>query len=249
MALYLKILVWGWNQWQIIGVQQKCFYFWTKVVVLSLCDPPLGNYCCCKDYQSGKKWRHFPFRFAQCKFDRKRCRNKGFGGVHKIRWKYFAHHWPPTHHLLTFLKEFLYWNKGKSTCQIDFSVPPTSSCQHSLWMTLWMWRRKAPELTIENFKSIQNWTWEHFWLKRGYQIGNTKIDKRGDSPVFELDMWNFQQMLDLVFSETSQTLSPSKQLLFSSFPISYLVSPFKIVWAKLFKLVLTELEVIEFWVY
>ena len=36
--------------------------------------------------------------------------------------------------------------------------------------------------------------------KRGYQIGNTKIDKRGDSPVFEIDKWNFQQMLDLGFS-------------------------------------------------
>ena len=42
-----------------------------------------------------------------------------------------------------------------------------------------------------------------------YQIGNTKIDERGDSPVFEitLDRWKFQQMLDLGFSETSQNLN------------------------------------------
>ena len=57
-----------------------------------------------------------------------------------------------------------------------------------------------------------------FFSKRWYQIGNTKIDiKRGDSPVFEIDWWNFQQMLDLGFSETSQNLSSFKQLLFFSF--------------------------------
>jgi hypothetical protein len=44
-----------------------------------------------------------------------------------------------------------------------------------------------------------------------------KIDKRGDSPVFELDRLNFQQMLDLGFPETSETLSSFKQLSFSSF--------------------------------
>ena len=54
-------------------------------------------------------------------------------------------------------------------------------------------------------------------VKRGYQIGNTKRDKRGVSPVFELDRWNFQQMLDFGFSETLQSLSSFKQLLFSSF--------------------------------
>ena len=54
-------------------------------------------------------------------------------------------------------------------------------------------------------------------LKRGYQIGNTKIEKRGDSPVFEIDRWNFQEMLDLGFSETSQYLSSFKQLSFSLF--------------------------------
>ena len=36
-------------------------------------------------------------------------------GVHKLRWQYLAHYWPPTHPLLIFLKEFLYWNKEKST--------------------------------------------------------------------------------------------------------------------------------------
>jgi hypothetical protein len=35
-------------------------------------------------------------------------------------------------------------------------------------------------------------------LKRGYQIGNTNIDKGGDSPVFEIDSyynldWNYFQ--------------------------------------------------------
>ena len=54
-------------------------------------------------------------------------------------------------------------------------------------------------------------------FKRGCVIGNTEIDKRGDSPVFEIDRWNFQQMLDLGFSETSQNLSSFKQLIFSPF--------------------------------
>ena len=40
---------------------------------------------------------------------------------------------------------------------------------------------------------------------------------RGDSPIFELDRWNFQQVLDLGFPETSQSLSSFKKLLFSSF--------------------------------
>ena len=40
---------------------------------------------------------------------------------------------------------------------------------------------------------------------------------RGDSPILELDRWNFQQVLDLGFPETSQSLSSFKQLLFSSF--------------------------------
>ena len=29
--------------------------------------------------------------------------------------------------------------------------------------------------------------WLKFMSKRGYQIGNAKIQKRGDSPVFEID--------------------------------------------------------------
>ena len=44
-----------------------------------------------------------------------------------------------------------------------------------------------------------------------------EICKRGDSPVFKIDRWNCQQMLDFGFSETSQNLSSFKQLLFSSF--------------------------------
>ena len=40
---------------------------------------------------------------------------------------------------------------------------------------------------------------------------------RGDSPIFELDRGNFQQVLDLGFSETSQSLSSFKQLLFFHF--------------------------------
>ena len=42
---------------------------------------------------------------------------------------------------------------------------------------------------------------------------------RGDSPIFELDRWNFQQVLDLGFPETSQSLSSFKQLLRSSFHV------------------------------
>ena len=54
------------------------------------------------------------------------------------------------------------------------------------------------------------------WLElveRGYQIGNTKIHKRGDSPVFEIDNWNFHQMLDLGFSDTSNFSSFKAELL------------------------------------
>ena len=58
------------------------------------------------------------------------------------------------------------------------------------------------------------------FLEWGYQIGNTEIDKIGDSPVFEIDRWNFQQMLDFRFSETSQNLSSFKQILFSSFSLN-----------------------------
>ena len=54
-------------------------------------------------------------------------------------------------------------------------------------------------------------------VKRGYQIGHTKINLGGDSPVFEIESWNFQQMLDLRFSETSQNFSSFRQLFFHSF--------------------------------
>ena len=36
-------------------------------------------------------------------------------------------------------------------------------------------------------------------MKREYQIGNTKIDKGGDSPVFETDSRKFQHVLDSWF--------------------------------------------------
>ena len=39
---------------------------------------------------------------------------------------------------------------------------------------------------------------------------------RGDLPIFELNSWNFQQVLDLGFPETLKNLSSLKQLLFSS---------------------------------
>ena len=66
---------------------------------------------------------------------------------------------------------------------LTFLVPPipTSSCQRSLWVTLfWMrctavWRRKAPELTIENFKSIQNWPWERLLKNFKNRITNRKL--------------------------------------------------------------------------
>ena len=45
--------------------------------------------------------------------------------------------------------------------------------------------------------------------------GNAEQDFWGDSPIFELERWNFQQMLDLGFPETLQSLSSFKQLLFS----------------------------------
>ena len=48
------------------------------------------------------------------------------------------------------------------------------------------------------------------YFKRGYQIGNTKIHKRGNLPVFEIDSWNFQQRMDLWFSETPQNLNSLK---------------------------------------
>ena len=50
-----------------------------------------------------------------------------------------------------------------------------------------------------------------FQSKRGSLLGNEEIDFWGDSPVFELDRWNFQQMLDLGFPETSQSLSSLKE--------------------------------------
>ena len=53
--------------------------------------------------------------------------------------------------------------------------------------------------------------------QRGCVIGNTEIDKRGNSPVFDIDRWNFQQLLNLENSETSQNLRWYKQLLLSSF--------------------------------
>ena len=54
-------------------------------------------------------------------------------------------------------------------------------------------------------------------FKRGCVIGNTEIDKRGDSPVFDIDRRNYKQMLDLGYSETSENLSSFIQPLFSSF--------------------------------
>ena len=53
--------------------------------------------------------------------------------------------------------------------------------------------------------------------QRGSLLGNEEADFWGDSPIFELDRWNFQQTLDLGFPETSQSLSSFKQILFSSF--------------------------------
>ena len=47
--------------------------------------------------------------------------------------------------------------------------------------------------------------------KRGSLLGNEEQDFWGDSPIFELDRWNFQQMLDLGFPETSQSLSSFKK--------------------------------------
>ena len=34
--------------------------------------------------------------------------DKTLGGVHKLCWQDFAHNWPPTHPLLTFMEELLY---------------------------------------------------------------------------------------------------------------------------------------------
>ena len=49
-------------------------------------------------------------------------------------------------------------------------------------------------------------------LKKGYQIGSKKRGKRGDSPVFEIERWNW-----FGISETTQNLSLLKQILISSF--------------------------------
>ena len=52
-------------------------------------------------------------------------------------------------------------------------------------------------------------------IKRGYQIENTEIDLGGYSPVFEINSWNFQHMLDLGFSKTSQNFGSFRQLFYS----------------------------------
>ena len=51
-------------------------------------------------------------------------------------------------------------------------------------------------------------------LKRWSLLGNTETDFLEDSPIIELDRWNFQQMLDLVFPEVWAHLNI---FLFSSF--------------------------------
>ena len=50
--------------------------------------------------------------------------------------------------------------------------------------------------------------------ERQYQLGNEKIHRRGDSPIFEIAYWNFQHMLHLWFREASQNLSSFRQLFF-----------------------------------
>ena len=54
-----------------------------------------------------------------------RARNY-FGGLHKLRSQDFAHYWPPTHPLLTFVKEFIYWNKGTSSYRWHFQYHLTT---------------------------------------------------------------------------------------------------------------------------
>ena len=66
-----------------------------------------------------------------------------------------------------------------------------------------MWHPNRGPLNVPNVKKCKSTYTE----KRGYQIGNTKIDLGGDSPVFEIESWNFQQMVDLGISETSQNFS------------------------------------------
>ena len=46
--------------------------------------------------------------------------------------------------------------------------------------------------------------WNEIW---GYQIGNEKIDKRGDSPVFELEFWNLDQPSTRVIAEVGDALN------------------------------------------
>ena len=49
------------------------------------------------------------------------------GGIKKLRWQDIAYYWPPTQPLLTFVKEFLYWNKRKIYTLLTFPVPPTNT--------------------------------------------------------------------------------------------------------------------------
>ena len=60
--------------------------------------------------------------------------------------------------------------------------------------------------------------------KRGYQIENTKIHKKGDSSVFEIDSWYFHQMLHLVLSETSQNFSSKEKLELVSKELNHLAA-------------------------
>ena len=57
-----------------------------------------------------------------------RARNY-FGGLHKLRSQDLAHYWPPTQPLLTFVKEFLYWNK-KNLHTVDISSPTYQYLPH-----------------------------------------------------------------------------------------------------------------------
>ena len=52
--------------------------------------------------------------------------------------------------------------------------------------------------------------------KRGCKIGNTKIDKGGDSPVFEVDSWNFQYMLNLSEASENHKSSICSRLIWSA---------------------------------
>ena len=72
------------------------------------------------------------------------------------------------------------------------------------------------------FPSIQNQDSSNLnkICKRGYQ---TKMDKGGDSPVFEVDSWNFQHLLDKKFSETFPNLSSFRKLVLTTLlPQTYL---------------------------